>query len=528
MMLRRRPDSETKEPIALRTRSGSSRSTRFRQEQLLSDSDSDLGEESDNMGLDTESDNDISGSDSDVGREVRRSTRTFAPPARFVFEFESSDAGSEDTASQEVRRYRGRRHPEDEAARDERRDKSRILKLMRRVEPDEAGDEIDDFLQKCDVGQCRAYYERHQTLSGGGAKPLRIQLYDLMPSLTTTNAACIFERVQQIEDSDPFSSEGAKLSGWAKTVMSIPFGHHCPLPTDDGALSRVSAALDQALYGQRAAKDALLQAAAQMMSSPTGTPTVLVLVGAPGVGKTTLARALGTAMGLPFQQISLGGCRDAQQLRGHGFCYEGSECGTIIKALRRSQAMNPVILLDEADKVSDGNNEVSNFMIHLLDNSQRHEFVDDYVDMPVDLSKVLFVLAVNDLEAMHPVLRNRLQEVPFESPDTEAKIEIALRHLVPDALRNCGLTDDDIVFTRGDLAHIAQRARSEPGVRDLARAISSAVMRVNVLMRGGGGLDLAYKAVDVSERPVRIDPATFDALSSGDRAEAVPNPYMYC
>jgi MoxR-like ATPase len=516
MMLRRRPGDELKEPIALRTRSTSSRSGRRYQRELdltgLSETDSEASEASEaSDDSDDVDDVDVDDSFAERRNEVRRSKRSIGPPMRLSFESESTDVASEDTG-----------------AREERRDKARLLKLMRRVDPVEDEDEVADYLKTCGVDECREYYERQQQLEGQPAKPLRIQLYDLVPRLTAAAAQSIFERVKQVEDTDPFSSDGAKLSAWARTVMSIPFGVRCPMSTDAGALGRVSQALDAALYGQTAAKDAMLQAAAQMMAAPDGIPQVVVLVGAPGVGKTTLARALGKAMGLPFQQISLGGSGDVQVVKGHSMTYEGSRHGSIVRAIRDAGVLNPVILLDEADKLSDrGGGELGNLLIHMLDDSQRHEFVDDYVDIPVDLSGVLFVLAVNDLELVSPVLRDRLHEVHFDSPDLEAKTEISLRHLLPAALRNCGLDEADVQLTRKDVAHIVSRVQDEPGVRGLGRAIKAAVMRVNVLKRGGAGLNLPYSKVDVSATPVRIDPATFDALTTGNRPRNLRHAHMY-
>jgi hypothetical protein len=169
------------------------------------------------------------------------------------------------------------------------REKSRLLKVMRRTTETDP-DPLMQFLEECDVDRCRHYHARHAELEAMGAvdRPLRIQLYDHLPELSPENARLVYSRIRQIEEMDPFSADGAKLSGWAHTVLSIPFGKRTAIEAPDG-LSGVMTRLDAALYGQAAAKDAMLQAAAQMLACPTARPRVVALVGPPGVGKTTMS-----------------------------------------------------------------------------------------------------------------------------------------------------------------------------------------------------------------------------------------------
>ncbi len=508
MMLRRRND-EPKEPIASRTRSASSRSgVRFRQEHLR-EGPSDLEDGLDDDLLTSLSDSDSDGDDT-ILFQLRRSNRTFAPPHRFAFDSDDTSTDNPD---------------EPDASREERRSKSKLLKVLRRPEPSEDGDEVSDFLTTRSLQECQTYHDRHLQLEGRPPKPPRVVLYDLLPSMSATNAKAVFERIKQLEDSDPFSSEGSKLAGWVKTALSVPYGVRRPLPSDDDALLRISRAMDQAVWGQAAAKDAMLQAAAQMMAAPDGVPPILAFVGPPGVGKTTLARALGGAIGLPYFQLNAGGSGDRSVWAGHSLTYEGSQPGCVLQGVRRCGALNPLIFIDEFEKISSRHgNELGNFMIHLLDDSQRHEFVDEYLDLPIDLSGALFVLALNDLEAVDSVLRNRIQEVHFVAPDQEGKIAIAQQHLVPSALRNCALKG--VRFADADLAHVIARCEAEPGVRNLKRAIARAVNRINVLRRGGDRLDLSYSGVDVAGE-VRVTPDLFDRLTRGDKAPERPNAHMY-
>lgn len=504
--MRRR--DETKEPIALRTRSASSASgasgVRFRQDQLRDDDSEDTLDDSfltDSSDLTDLTDDDV--------LELATRPRRKAAPQRFYFEGEEDD------------------EPEDEepAAQDERRAKARLLKQLRRPEPSEDGDDIHDYLQTLPLEQCQRYYERHRQLEEQPAKPARVQLYDILPNLSAANADAIFERIKQLEDTDPFSSEGAKLAGWVKVALSVPFGVVRPLPSDDDALPRIEAAMNAAVHGQAAAKGAVIQAAAQMMAAPEGVPPILAFVGPAGVGKTTLARALGGSVGLPFFQLSAGGSGDRAVWAGHSLTYEGSQPGSVLQGLRRAGALNPVIFIDEFEKVSDRHGgELSNWFIHLLDDSQRHEFVDEYLDMPVDLSRALFVLAVNSLDGVDPVLRNRIEPIHFTAPDLDGKVEIARRHQIPRALANCNL--DGVTFDDATVRHIVVRTADEDGAREQGRAIARVVSRINVLRRGGAALDLPYRDVDVAA-PLRVTTDLYDRLTAGDKRPDQPNPYMY-
>jgi len=482
------------------------------------DEDDDDGENAHDDDRDTED---------EAAYHLRRSLRHVAPPQRFTFTDADDDADDESHDQSSDRSSDGSSDERDGPARDERREKSRLLKLLRRA-TDTDPDPLMNYLQTCDVAQCRHYHARHQELEAmtGAERPLRIQLYDHLPKMPPTDAAAVYARIRQIEEMDEFSADGAKLSGWARTVLSIPFGKYNVLHAPSG-LGGVMAELDAVLYGQRAAKDAMIQAAAQLLACPTACPRVLALVGPPGVGKTTLGRGLGGAVGLMTEQISLGGEGDATRLKGHSMTYDGGQHGAMINALIRLQTMNPCLVLDEIDKMSSRHgNEVTGVLTHVLDATQSCDFVDDFVGFPVDLSRVLFIVTLNDLEKVDRILRDRLHVVHFAAPTVAEKAEIVARHMLPRLATNCGLAPGDVVMLADDVRHAVSRVAPEEGVRGLARAVESCVLRLNVLRMGGAALDVPYRTIQPT-LPFRIDPAAFDALTKGDPEPDRPPPGMY-
>ncbi len=264
----------------------------------------------------------------------------------------------------------------------------------------------------------------------------------------------------------------------------------------------VARVLDETHYGLEDVKDRIIEylAVARLRE---GTPpnTVLCLVGPPGVGKTSIALAIGEGLGRPLQRISLGGVRDEAEIRGHRRTYVGAMPGRILDALKRAGVDDPVVILDELDKMeSDWRGDPAAALMEVLDPVQNHAFRDTYLELDYDLSHVLFIATANYEEDIPETLHDRLEVIRLPGYTDREKEEIARRHLLPKLAEENGLAELGDVVTRSALRLIIEEYTREAGVRELARLIGKVYRK------------LARLRVDAKPLPRRVGPREVERL----------------
>jgi ATP-dependent Lon protease len=276
-------------------------------------------------------------------------------------------------------------------------------------------------------------------------------------------------QLKKLERMHPDAAETATLRNWMEIMTDLPWSRSS---VDNLELQKAERVLNEDHYGLEKVKDRILEALAvrKLKEKPKG--PILCLVGPPGVGKTSLGRSIARALDRKFVRLSLGGVHDEAEIRGHRRTYVGAMPGRIIQAVQQAGTNNPLIMLDEIDKVgADFRGDPSSALLEVLDPEQNNSFRDNYLGVTFDLSNVIFMTTANVLDTIQPALRDRMEVIRLAGYTEEEKREIAVRHLLPKQMEENGISSRDLHISRTALTTIIQQYTQEAGLRQLEREI---------------------------------------------------------
>src|SRR5271163_2929726 len=360
-----------------------------------------------------------------------------------------------------------------------------IAILSREIEMLELGHKIQSQVQTELNKNQREYYLRQQLkaiqkeLGEGDPRSSEIEEIEKkiedakMPEEARKAADKELERLRMIP---PESAEHTVVRTYLDWLVGLPWG----VSTEDNLdIKNARQTLDEDHYDLEKVKERILEFLAVRKLKQDSKGPILCFVGPPGTGKTSLGRSIARALGRKFVRLSLGGIRDEAEIRGHRRTYIGSLPGRIVQGLRNSGSNNPLFILDEVDKLgTDFRGDPASALLEVLDPEQNNSFVDHYLDVPFDLSKVLFLTTANMLDTIPPALRDRMEVLELPGYTEEEKLQIVERHIVPKQKVENGLGDQQIEFTKPAVAEIIRSHTREAGLRNLEREIARVFRKI--------------------------------------------------
>ena len=314
--------------------------------------------------------------------------------------------------------------------------------------------------------------------------------------MSKDSAEKVRKEIKKLRMMQPMSAEATVVRNYLDWILALPWGEHSEDRLDVPEAERI---LEEDHYGLKSVKERVLEFLAVRALSDKPRSPVLCLVGPPGVGKTSLARSLARAMNRKFVRISLGGVRDEAEVRGHRRTYIGALPGKIIQSLKKAGTDNPVMLLDEVDKMStDFRGDPAAALLEVLDPEQNTAFNDHYVDLDYDLSDVIFITTANTLGGIPLPLQDRMEVIQLSSYTEYEKLNIAVKYLMPRQLKECGLEGVKVELTDGAIRTVINHYTHEAGVRSLERELGSLVRKLaRRVLKEGKGATFAVDARDV-------------------------------
>ena len=324
------------------------------------------------------------------------------------------------------------------------------------------------------------------------AVPMRFKILDLnINERTKKNIICKLECLNMLSTS---SGEYHKINNWLNVLNDVPFNKYYNIPVSNtegnekicSFLSNIRERMNEQIYGHKEAKEQIIRVLAQLISFPKAYGYIIGIQGAAGIGKTKLIKeGICNALNYPSAFISLSGTDDSSFLRGHSYTYEGATYGKICESLIKTGIMNPLLLFDELDKVSNTykGQEIINTLIHITDPVQNDRFTDRYFEeIDLDISRSMIVFTFNDETLINPILKDRMIVINVKGYNNQEKIVLARDYIIPEILKQYNLKKGDILFSDDVLMHIINNIEEEEGVRNLKRAINNIISWINMMI----------------------------------------------
>jgi ATP-dependent Lon protease len=323
------------------------------------------------------------------------------------------------------------------------------------------------------------------------AVPMRFKILDLDINERTKRG--IIYKIECLNRMSSTSGEYHKINNWLGVLNDIPFNKYFAIPIKNTDckehicqfLSNIRKQMNDRIYGHKEAKEQIVRVLAQLISFPKANGYIIGIQGSPGIGKTKLIKeGICNALNYPSAFISLSGADDSSFLRGHSYTYEGATYGKICESLIKTGIMNPLLLFDELDKVSNTykGQEIINTLIHITDPVQNDRFTDRYFEeIDLDISRSMIVFTFNDESLINPILKDRMIVINVKGYNNAEKIVLARDYIIPEILHQYNLKKGDIIFEDELLTHIIVNIESEEGVRNLKRAINNIISWINMM-----------------------------------------------
>ncbi len=303
------------------------------------------------------------------------------------------------------------------------------------------------------------------------------------------------EELEKLKTLNAQSPEFGVTRNYLELIAELPWGIYSE---DNQDIKKARAILDHDHYGLKDVKELILEFLSAIIKRGSIGGSIICLVGPPGVGKTSIGQSIADALGRKFFRFSVGGMRDEAEIKGHRRTYIGAMAGKLIQAMKRMETSNPVIMLDEIDKIGTSfRGDPASALLEVLDPAQNAAFLDHYLDIPFDLSKVLFVTTANQLDTIPPPLLDRMEVIRLSGYILEEKVQIAKRYLIPRQLKEHGFKSKDVKFKDAAIRMIADKYAREAGVRNLEKQIRKIVRKVTMKSAENGQKTFTINAKDI-------------------------------